>query len=81
MTERDTGRHVPNNWITIFNLFVTLPNCAIKCKVIGKHINRGTGYRLEILVQYNFFWNGKSTEKDVKKVIDSVEKRTKNCTK
>ena len=33
-----------------FNLFLTLPNFAIKCKVAGKQINRGAGYGLKIPV-------------------------------
>ena len=44
-----TGEHVPKNLSKIFNLFLTLPKCAIKCKVTRKRINRGAGYGLEIL--------------------------------
>ena len=50
-----TGGHVSKNLSKIFNLFLTLPNCAIKWKVTGKRINCGAGYVLEIPVQYNFF--------------------------
>ena len=30
-----TGGDAPNNLIKIFKLFLTLPNCAIKCKITG----------------------------------------------
>ena len=45
-----TGGHVPKNLSKILNFFLTLPNCAIKWKVTGKHINQGAGYGLEIPV-------------------------------
>ena len=64
--------------------FLTLPNCAIKCKATGKRINQGAVYGLEIPAQYKFFGAEKTVnwaEKGVKKVIDSVEKRTNSCTK
>ena len=78
-----TGGHVPKNLSKILNIFLTLPNCAIKCKVTGKHINQGAGYGLEIPVQYIIFGLERAVdraEKGVKKVIDSVEKRPTNCT-
>ena len=55
MTGGRTGGHVPKNLRKIFNIFLTLPNCAIKWKVTGKRLNRGAGYGLEIPVQYIFF--------------------------
>ena len=39
--ERTDG-HVPKNLSKIFNLFLTLPNCDIKCKVTRNSINRGS---------------------------------------
>ena len=39
MIGRCNGGHVPKNLSKIFNLFVTLPNCAIKCNMTGKRIN------------------------------------------
>ena len=78
------GGHVLKNLSKIFNIFLTLLNCAIKYKVTGKRINREAGYGLEIPIQCNFFGPEKAVvwpEKGVKKVINSVEKRTKNCTK
>ena len=60
------------NLSKICNLFLTLPNCAIKCKVTGKCVYRGAGCGLEIPVQYNFFGQEKAVEwaeKGVKKLL------------
>ena len=57
MVVRQTGGHVPKSLSKISKLFVTLPNCVIKCKIVR---NRGGGYRLEIPVQYKFFEPGKT---------------------
>ena len=56
MIEGRTGRHVPKNLSKIFNLFLTLPNCATKCKATGKCINGGA--RNSGPVQ--FLWTGES---------------------
>ena len=72
------GSHVPKNVSKVFNLFLTLPNCAIKCKFTRKYIYRGAGYILEIPVQYNFFGPDKAVDwadKGVKEVIDSAGKK------
>ena len=72
---------VPRNLSKIFKLFLTLPNCAIKCNVTRKRINQRARYGLEIPVQYYFFGSEKIVdweEKSVKKVMGSVEKRAKN---
>ena len=81
MIEGRTGECVPKNLSEILNLFLTLSNYVIECKVTGKRINRRAGNGLEIPVLYNCFGPEKAvdqTEKDVKKVTDGVEKRTKN---
>ena len=78
-----TGGHVSENLNKIFNIFLTLPNCVIKCKVAGKRINQGAGYVLEIPLQYNFFGPKKSCGlgcERFKKLL-TVKKRTNNCTK
>ena len=55
----------------IFSLFLTVPNCAIKCKVTGKRINRGAGYGLEIPARAIFLDRKKLciAEKGVKKLL------------
>ena len=57
MVVEQTGGHVPKSLSKILKLFLTLPNCVIKCKIVR---NRGGGYRLEIPVQYKFFEPGKT---------------------
>ena len=49
-------KHVPKNLSKGFNLFLTLPNCDIKCKVTGKRINRGVRYGLVRYGPVQFFW-------------------------
>ena len=53
-----TAGHFPKNLNNIFNLFLALPNGAIKCNVTGNRINREARDRPEIPVQY--FWTRKS---------------------
>ena len=36
-----TGAHVPKNLSKTFKRFLTVPNCTIKCTVIGKRVNHG----------------------------------------
>ena len=52
MNRGQTSGHIPKNLNIIFKPFLTLPNCVIKCKVIGHRINRRAGYRLEIPAKY-----------------------------
>ena len=42
--------HVPKNLSKIMNCFTKIPSCSLRCKVTGKHVNRGAGYGLEIPV-------------------------------
>ena len=49
-----TGGHIPKNLSKTFKRFLTLPNCTIKCTVIRKRVNHGTGYGLEIPVNFKF---------------------------
>ena len=50
-----TGGHIPKNLSKTFKCFLTVPNCTIKCTVIGKRVNHGAGYGLEIPVNFKFF--------------------------
>ena len=36
-------------------MFLTLPNTTIEAEVVGKRLNRGGGYGLEIPVIYRFY--------------------------
>ena len=50
------------NLSKIFEPFLTLPNCVIKCKVFEKHINRGAGCGPEVPIQYKIFEPGKGVD-------------------
>ena len=61
--------------------FLTLPKCTIKCTVIGKRVNHGAGYGLEIHVNFKFLGSAKAiqwAEKAVKKVIQNIVGHEKN---
>lgn len=62
MIEGRTGEYVPKNLSEILNLFLTLSNCVIECKVTGKRINRRAGNGLEIPVLYNCFGPEKAVD-------------------
>ena len=62
MIEGRTGEYVTKNLSEILNLFLTLSNCVIECKVTGKRINRRAGNGLEIPVLYNCFGPEKAVD-------------------
>ena len=67
-----TSGHIPKNLSKTFKCFLTLPNCTIKCIVLGKRVNHGAGYGIEIPVNFKLLGPGKAiqwAEKAVKKVI------------
>ena len=83
LEERIVG-HVPKNLSKIFHHFMKIPNCTTECKVIGKRVNRGAGYGLEILVQYRFICARKAVEwaeKNIKKVFENINKKVNKCVK
>ena len=43
MIRGKTDGHIPKNLSRTFNLFQTLPNCVIKCIVVGSKINQEAG--------------------------------------
>ena len=54
---------------TFFHNVLKIPNTSIKVEVVGKRVNRGDGYGLEIPVAYRL--NG--PEKLVKWLIKKIE--------
>ena len=79
-----TGRHIPKNLSKTFKRFLTLPNCTIKCIVIGKRDNHGAGYGLEIPVNFKLRGPAKAiqwAENTVKTVIQNIEQKVKHCKK
>ena len=61
--------HVPWNVSNFFSMFLKVPNTSIEVEVVGKRVNRGGGYGLEIPVVYRF--NG--PENLVKWLIKKIE--------
>ena len=67
-----TGGHIPKNLSKTFKRFLTLPNSTIKCTVIGKRLNNGAGYGVEIPVNFKFLGPAKAiqwAENAVKKLF------------
>ena len=60
--------HVPQNISKLCILFLKMPNTYITAKVIGKRLNRGGGYGLEIPVIYHFHGHEKVVNWAVKKL-------------
>ena len=51
--------HVPLLYSKVISMFLTLSNTAVHADVIGKRINQGGGYGLEIPVSYHFYGHKK----------------------
>ena len=64
----------------IFHQFIETPNCVIRCKVIGKFVNRGAGYGLEIPVQYRFIGAEKAVEWAEKNINFFFKKQIRKLT-
>ena len=52
--KRSIVGHIPENFSRFSSMFLTIPNSRIEVQVIGKRVNRGGGYGLEIPVIYRF---------------------------
>ena len=59
---KKTGGHIPKNLNKTFKQFLSLPNCTIKCNVIGKRVNHGARYGLEIPVHFKFLGPAKAIQ-------------------
>ena len=47
--------HIPKNISKTSSMFLTVSYTSIEAEVVGKRLNRGGGYGLEIPVQYHFY--------------------------
>ena len=54
LEDKLVGKNI-KNLSKIFEPFLTLPNCVIKCKIVEKRINRGAGCGPEVPIQYKIF--------------------------
>ena len=73
------GEHIPKNLSKTFKRFLTLPNCTIKCTVIGKRVNHGAGFGLEIPINFKFLGAAEViqwAENALKKVNQNIDQRT-----
>ena len=47
--------HIPHNISKFSSMFFTIPSTAIEVEVLGKRVNRGSGYGQEIPVKYRYY--------------------------
>ena len=76
--------HVPENISKCCSMFLTIPNTAIEVQVVGKRVNRGGGYGLEIPVIYRFFGAErlvKWLDKKISAVKNELMYQTAKCLK
>ena len=65
--------HIPHNISKFSSMFLTIPSTAIKVEVLGKRVNRGSGYGLEISVKYRYYGQEKLIQWLAKK-LEAVKK-------
>ena len=66
--------HIPHNISKFSSMFLTIPSTAIEVEVLGKRVNRGSGYGLEIPVKYGYY----SQEKLIQWLAKKLEAVKKN---
>ena len=71
-TESVVG-HIPHNISKFSSVFFTIPSTAIEVEVLGKKVNRGSGYGLEIPVKYRYYGREKLIQWLAKK-LEAVKK-------
>ena len=76
--------HIPHNISKFSSMFLTIPSTVIKVEVLGKRVNRGSGYGLEIPVKYRYYgqekliqWLAKKLEVVKKELECKISKRFK----
>ena len=76
--------HMPENVSKCCSMFLTLPNTTIEAEVVGKRLNRGGGYGLEIPVFYRFYGKEKTImwlTKKLKAINDELQCKISKCLK
>ena len=76
--------HIPKNISKTSSMFLTVPYTSIEAEVVGKRLNRGGGYGLEIPVQYRFYGPPKALQwliKKLEKVKKELECNISKCLK
>ena len=65
--------HIPHNISKFSSMFLTIPSIAIEVEVLGKRVNSGSGYGLEIPVKYRYYGKEKLIKWLAKK-LEAVKK-------
>ena len=65
--------HIPKNIGKNVSLFLTLPHCSMEVDILGKRVNRGSGYGLKIPVRYHFLGPAKAIDWSKNK-LETVKK-------
>ena len=76
--------HAPQMLSKILKMFVSLPEARISCVVMGKRVNRGGGYGLEIPIKVRLEGNSKAVawaKKKIESLYKSHYDRVKKCYK
>ena len=70
--------HIPHNISNFSSMILTIPSTTIEVEVLGKRVNRGSRYGLEITVKYRYYgqekliqWLDKKLEA-VKKELECI---------
>ena len=64
---------IPHNISKFSSMFLTVPSTSIEVEVLGKRVNRGSGYGLEIPVKYRYYGQEKLIQWLAKK-LEAVKK-------
>ena len=76
--------HIPHNISKFSSMFLTIPSTAIEVEVLGKRVNRGSGYGLESPVKYRYYGQEKLIQwlaKKLKAVKKELECKIYKCLK
>ena len=74
--------HVPIYLSKVFSRFLRLPNHQIRCRVVGKRINRGAGCGLEVPVEYLFSGDVRAMNwlrGRLKSIDDELQRKLERC--
>ena len=76
--------HIPHNISKFSSMFLTIPSTAIEVEVLGKRVNRESGYGLESPVKYRYYGQEKLIQwlaKKLKAVKKELECKIYKCLK
>ena len=65
--------HIPHNISKFSSMFLIIPSTVIEVEVLGKRVNCGSGYGLEIPVKYRYYGQEKLIQWLAKK-LEAVKK-------